>query len=1232
VLADGGTYTDSAAGLTVKQISHDANAVTVVVALCDSAAQPYTLVLTSEQLAAQTPVLADVAGGSACNPLTITAFDALTPKGGTVTLTNNLLFYTPPGVFDGNDTFQYTVTNLLGAVSASTVTVVTITQPHYYWDANGAAAGTGGAGAWDTTSLSWDNGTNRWPGTGTSNCAIFAGTAGTVSIASSGVAANGLVFQSSGYVVQSNTLTLSGTSPTVFVEANDSATINSVVAGSSGLTKSWQGTLTLGGANTFTGGANIIAGAVKASKTTSLASGPITLCDTNTGADSASLLFGGLGSGAGPANSIAVAPYGVGTVTLGSYAGPYQQWTSPIVLNRAATFTDGTGDRTTFTGPISGNVGTLTIAGHRITFANSGNSFTGKLVVPAGSIFQSDAATVLPSTTSVQVDGVFQLNNGGTQNINALTGSGDITIIAGAPALLSLGNAGGSGTFSGNITNGANTLSLLKTGSGSQTLSGASAYTGGTTLRQGTLVLGNATAAGAGSVNLGDASSGSSALQLTLNADAIANAINVTTLGSGTATIYATSQYNDNTGTIAMSRPTTLSVYNSSGADWWFSFNNLAGNVGTLTLNGASGGNNRLVLGTTNTFSGNVVVQQGRVQLNSAGNFASNNVTVNAGTDIRVWGGDQALNSLAGSGNIYSDNGTTRNLLLGARNGSGTYSGVISQNLSLTKAGTGTQILTAASTYTGGTTLTGGTLQIGNGTNTGSVAGSIVNNATLSFYRSDAPTVTNTMSGNGTINFLGTGGVTASYYQLSANNSGFTGVMNLTNARINDVAGGTLNWLGNPSMINVSSGSSVGAGFFAKYTFNQPLNLAGLGWAESAGTLGALRLQSGSIWAGPITLTANARIGVYNGSTGVLAGSLAGAYELELWGTGASSITNAATANTTAGTRINGTVSVIAASAAALSPGPLTMAGGTNKLMGFSFAFANLTSTTAACQVQNGSSTTPATLTVGADDSSTTYSGTLANGGAAALGLTKIGAGALMLTAANTYTGPTTVSRGTLLVNGSLAAGSALTVQSGATLGGSGTIGGVVSVQDGGCLALGASIGTMTLNISPLLAGTTLMEISKGATPNADKLVVNGQPLTYGGTLTVTNIGTNALALGDAFTLFNAPSYSGNFSATNLPPLAPGLKWNWAPTSGTLSVVVGVDLTPTSLVASVSSGQLTLTWPADHTGWRLLAQTNSLAAGLNGNWFDVDGSTATNQIALPIDPLNPSVFYRLTYP
>ena len=84
--------------------------------------------------------------------------------------------------------------------------------------------------------------------------------------------------------------------------------------------------------------------------------------------------------------------------------------------------------------------------------------------------------------------------------------------------------------------------------------------------------------------------------------------------------------------------------------------------------------------------------------------------------------------------------------------------------------------------------------------------------------------------------------------------------------------------------------------------------------------------------------------------------------------------------------------------------------------------------------------------------------------------------------------------------------------------------------------------------------------------------------------------------------------------------------------AGSLLVVPPVNTSSTNIISSVSGGVLSLTWPADHTGWRLQVQTNSLAKGLGTNWVDVAGATATNQVNLPVSSANGSVFYRLVYP
>lgn len=75
-----------------------------------------------------------------------------------------------------------------------------------------------------------------------------------------------------------------------------------------------------------------------------------------------------------------------------------------------------------------------------------------------------------------------------------------------------------------------------------------------------------------------------------------------------------------------------------------------------------------------------------------------------------------------------------------------------------------------------------------------------------------------------------------------------------------------------------------------------------------------------------------------------------------------------------------------------------------------------------------------------------------------------------------------------------------------------------------------------------------------------------------------------------------------------------------------------VSLLSTNLTISINGSQIQLSWPPDHTGWRLEAQTNSLGAGLGTNWTTVAGSTNVYQMPLPVGFTNGNVFYRLVYP
>jgi fibronectin-binding autotransporter adhesin len=206
----------------------------------------------------------------------------------------------------------------------------------------------------------------------------------------------------------------------------------------------------------------------------------------------------------------------------------------------------------------------------------------------------------------------------------------------------------------------------------------------------------------------------------------------------------------------------------------------------------------------------------------------------------------------------------------------------------------------------------------------------------------------------------------------------------------------------------------------------------------------------------------------------------------------------------------------------------------------------------------------------------------------------KTGAGTMRISGVNTYGGATTVSNGTLMVDGSLTT-----------------------------TALTLNPNTITMFVMNR-AQNTYGSMQGGAAATAS----------FAGTLMVTNVG-GVFQSGDTFNLFNAFNASGDFSSKILPPLPAGLNWSWSPTTGVLSVIAGPNLNPTNVLATVTNGTLNLSWPLDHTGWRLLVQTNNLATGVSSNtndWMTVANSVTTNAVSIPMDGSKPSEFYRLAYP
>lgn len=259
-------------------------------------------------------------------------------------------------------------------------------------------------------------------------------------------------------------------------------------------------------------------------------------------------------------------------------------------------------------------------------------------------------------------------------------------------------------------------------------------------------------------------------------------------------------------------------------------------------------------------------------------------------------------------------------------------------------------------------------------------------------------------------------------------------------------------------------------------------------------------------------------------------------------------------------------------------------------------------------------------------------------------GLTKMGPGRLTLSQVNRYTGATMVDSGTLALVGfgSIGASTMISISNDAVLDvtgrtgqtltiskglrGSGTILGKLYAAPGSTVYPGDGIGTMVVQDNVVLKGTLVMEINRTNSPTGDQLVSKAGSITAGGTLVVTNLGP-ALQAGDQFPLFTVP-VSG-FASVSLPRLPPDCAWiNNLSVDGAIRVVSTVS---TNISTETTNNTLTLSWPADHRGWTLQAQTNSLDAGFTTNWVDVPDSTNVNRVRFPINPTNGCAFFRLIF-
>ncbi|MEI6636349.1 MAG: autotransporter-associated beta strand repeat-containing protein, partial [Planctomycetota bacterium] len=297
-------------------------------------------------------------------------------------------------------------------------------------------------------------------------------------------------FTLAGGALQSGTMTIN--SGTFDVRAG---TIGSVLAGSGGLVKSTDDTVTLSATNTYTGGNTIASGRVVLGVL-----GAFGVTQNMLTLNSGTLDLNGFAlnvlSLTGSAGGLITTSTASGTSTLGVTGTASSVYAGSIANNGAG-----------IVALTKSGAGTLRLSGS--------NAHTGGNTVNAGTLLLDNAFGLGPVTNSLTMNSGTLNLNGNSVTVGSLSGSatGFVTTSATEGTTTLTVDTIASSTFAGLISNNTSgTMAVVKSGTGSLTLSGANTFTGGLTLTAGSLVLGNAGALGgaaapvvvsSGTLNLG---------------------------------------------------------------------------------------------------------------------------------------------------------------------------------------------------------------------------------------------------------------------------------------------------------------------------------------------------------------------------------------------------------------------------------------------------------------------------------------------------------------------------------------------------------------------------------------------------------------------------------------------------------------------------------------------------------------------------------------------------------
>lgn len=815
-------------------------------------------------------------------------------------------------------------------------------------------------------------------------------------------------------------------------------------------------------------------------------------------------------------------------------------WSTDVdgITNTFQTSTAGNNDLH-FSAGTNGGAGTITVSGAQLA---------------GGIYFEEGAVTVSGGTSITLSDGAIIDNiTGGIPKIStALATSGTVSL-TGTRIWLDNPSFVGGGTL--NVSTSNNTL--LVDGGALNGLSVINLLTGGLDIR--TSKNGYNYAAGT-----------------TLN---FVNSLSLYTLGVTSANWL---------GDITVASGKTANLSASTAGNTFNIDGNISGS-GAVT----AGGSGTMVFSGVNTYTGTTTVSAtvlqitggaaiadtGLVNLSTGG--AANTLDVQTSETIGGLGGGTFANSVV---NIAA--GQTLTLFAGTQTYSGTFSGTggltiagaaqtLASSVTLTdlRVENGSLTLSAANTIASGLIMTGGTVQLRDAAAAG-VGAIQASGGTLQV----AVARGSTLSLPNAITVSAGSRVTLS----PQTNGGSSGTATVNFAGTMTIGSGGILQLGNPGS-NAAYGTGNGAVAFGtdaisgtKFQLNgNSFTVAGL--STDAVTPGAPIVENGSASNTTLTVILPASgTSIYagtmrNGGTGTLALTVNGGVGSMLTLAGANTYTGAT--NVTAG-------SLILAHQLALQNSTVT-SGGTGLVFDASvsahaFTFGGLSGATDLVLEDNASNAV--TLTIGNNGSSQSYSGILSGAG----GLTKVGTGIQTLSAAQNYTGATTVNGGTLKIlfgagpptSNIIASGSALVLGGGTFLQQQSTVGPNSQTLNGVTVRAGSSVvnqirvggGTMLLTLGAVTretGGTVAFSANGGGTSGIAATGTNTASGIIGGyaTFYTTNGGANYT---------NGIDWA-TFSGGKIVALASGSYSNTSATTATTNLNMTASLT---LNAGVTVGSV----------------------------------------------------------